>query len=800
MTASAILLACFFSAFALPGAAQGTKLWTQTRADELEKGTPQGVAITSDGKLTSSPTATELLTTPSSFVWSVVQDKAGTVYVATGSPATVLKINSGKTGDSRFTKLFETKALAVQALALGPDGALYAATMPDGKIYRLKTDVAKPVDELTAEVVLDLAKLDSAKAETKKSAKSDPDKSDDKTEAKPTEAKSRYIWDLTFDPSGRLYAATGAPGAVYRLKVSEKQPVPELFFKTDEQHIRVLAWDKAGNLLAGTDGSGLVYRISPDGKGYVLFSAPRREVTALAIAPDGVIYEADAGDKSRNPLPPLAVQSGNAGITISFVQPGSMQAANASAALPDGSEIYALKPDQAPRKIWSDKDDIVYRLAMANGKITALTGNRGRIFSIDPDGTFADLAHLDAQQAVAMAPTTDGWLVGTANTGRLYRLSGGGQPEAHSYASDVLDAGTFSRWGRLEVEPGSRGYRFFTRSGNVEQPARSAKDWGWSDWQPLADGKIASPDGRYLQWKVTLEGDATVSGIGVNYLPVNAAPVVDEIVVVPGARVTPQSAGSVQPATISIAFPAAGNNSVNFDPNANAGSSPIQAQKDRTAATVRWSAHDDNGDDLTYDLLLRGDGEHVWRPLKKGLTEKVYSFDAASLPDGGYQIKVVASDAPSHSPGEALTGEMVSDRFELDTTAPVITALKVGKPAQAACASSPCKSAGKPVWTLPVSFDAQDAMSPISHAEYSVDAGPWQYIEPVGGLSDAKDEHYSFQIPVPESSDNPTNASNEVRAASSTASLEHLVTVRVYDRHENMATAKVLANTPNQEK
>ena len=83
----------------------------------------------------------------------------------------------------------------------------------------------------------------------------------------------------------------------------------------------------------------------------------------------------------------------------------------------------------------------------------------------------------------------------------------------------------------------------------------------------------------------------------------------------------------------------------------------MQAAKDRTAITVRWAAHDDNGDDLTYALYLRGDGETVWRLLKDEITDKAYSFDATLIPDGGYQIKVVASDAPSHTPGDALTGE-----------------------------------------------------------------------------------------------------------------------------------------------
>ena len=114
------------------------------------------------------------------------------------------------------------------------------------------------------------------------------------------------------------------------------------FFKSDEAHIRSLAWDAKGNLIAGSDGSGLVYRISPDGKGYVLFEAPRREITSVAVGADGTVYAADVGDKSRNPLPPLPVQ-GIGTATITIVQPSSVQAVNTSASLPDGTEIYAIE-------------------------------------------------------------------------------------------------------------------------------------------------------------------------------------------------------------------------------------------------------------------------------------------------------------------------------------------------------------------------------------------------------------------------------------------------------------------------
>ena len=90
-----------------PALSQSTHLWTQSRFEEFEKGTPEGVAISSDGRLREGPVLYERLTTPSTFVWSVAADKDGTAYLGTGSPATVLRVDkSGKP----FT-LFETKDL-----------------------------------------------------------------------------------------------------------------------------------------------------------------------------------------------------------------------------------------------------------------------------------------------------------------------------------------------------------------------------------------------------------------------------------------------------------------------------------------------------------------------------------------------------------------------------------------------------------------------------------------------------------------------------------------------------------------
>jgi hypothetical protein len=745
LTALAAALAAVAALAPPPTLAQGTQLWTQSRLEEFEKGTPRGVALTSDGHLRQGPGLSEILTTPSTFVWSVAVDKAGVAYIGTASPATVLRV-ADRPGAKPFT-LFETKDLSVQVLRFGPDGALYAATLPSGKVYRLKAAAAKQ-DDASATVVFDAAKLDEAGNPSSGASKAD--------------AHSHYIWDMTFDAAGRLYIATGGPGAVYRVDPAHPEASPELFFKTDEQHIRSLAWDAKGNLIAGSDGSGLVYRISPQGKGYVLFEAPRREITALAIGASGTIYAASVGDKSHNPLPPLPVQGiGSSSVTI--LQPGSLQAANASASLPEGTEIYALDEGRAPRKLWASKEDIVYALASRPDGLLALTGNRGRVFRIASDGSYADVAHLEAQQGLSLAevPGTEGILIGTGNTGKLVLL---GAAEMHEYASDVLDAGALARFGRVEVEPGSSGYGLLIRTGNVEQPVR-----GWSDWMPLKDGAVASPAGRFLQWKAILNAGGQVGSVAVNYLPVNAAPVVDELVVAPGARVNAQNESASQPQTVSIVFPSPGQSST-MTVESSADSASLQAVKDRTAITVRWAAHDDNHDDLIYSLYLRGDGEHVWRLLKDGIKDKAYSLDAAMIPDGGYQVKVVASDAPSHIPGDALTGSKVSDRFVVDTTPPVIASLKATGEA-VDCKSSHCPRPFR------VSFDAEDATSPIAHAEYSLDTGPWQFIAPVGGLSDSQREHYELRLSL-------DAVAGKIG--------EHLITVRVYDRYDNVGVGKTV--------
>src|SRR5271168_113095 len=354
--------------------AEGTHTWEQSKFEELTKGTATGVAIRSAGGLELAPTFKSLYATPSTYIWAIAADDAGDVYVAAGAPARVYRL----TPDGKATIIFEPKELQVQALQTSPGGAIYAATAPDGKVYKLEH---RPETKSQA---------DSRRGTA--SDKKDKDKAtDEKDVATPAvdpswsssvyfEPGTKYIWDLALDKAGNLYVATGDHGEIYRVTPKGEHSV---FFKSDETHIRVLAFDAQENLIAGSDGSGLIYRISPAGEGFVLYSAPKKEITALALDRAGNIYASAVGEKRSGGSPGAAGMaaalmnigagaptSGAApqapGITITPT-PTTPQTAGPfpfpGGGASGGSDVYRIAPDGSPARIWTSREDIVYALA-----------------------------------------------------------------------------------------------------------------------------------------------------------------------------------------------------------------------------------------------------------------------------------------------------------------------------------------------------------------------------------------------------------------------------------------------------
>ncbi len=736
--------------------AEGTRTWEQSKFEELIKGTAKGVAVRSTGGLELAPAFTALSTTPSTYIWSIAADREGNLFAAAGSPARVYRI----TPDGKSTVIFEPQELQVQALVVDKNGVIYAATNPDGKVYKIDDHPASA------------NKGSDDKRATDKRSTDKPAGDSLWSSSVYFEPGTKYIWDLVLDDGGNLYVATGDHGQIFRVTPKGEHSV---FFQSDEAHIRVMAFDNKGNLIAGSDGSGLVYRISPGGEGFVLYSAPKKEITALAIDKTGNIYAAGVGEKHGGTgvpgfsspvisMPPASSPAGpgsQGGIVITSA-PASTPAPSISFPIPGagtagGSEIYRIAPDGSPSRLWSSREDIVYALAFdQRGRLLAGTGNRGHVFAISGEDEFTDLLKASATQVTAFANAPKGGLyASTSNLGKVFLLSATPESEG-TYESDVFDAHIFSRWGRAEFR-GAGNVELFARSGNVDNPDRN-----WSPWEKIdlrKDGAVSVPPARFIQWKAVLRsGDPAprVESVTLNYLPKNVAPDFDDVTVQVGTRYQslPKPPGGDT---------GAGNaQQPHFD-------TPPPTTHDRDSIGVKWSVHDDNDDQMIYSVYYRGDGDTRWLLLKDNLTDKFYSFDASLLPDGGYTIKVVASDAPSHSPEQALTAEKESARFEVDTTPPQIENLTASVEGD----------------KIHVTFRAVDSFSNIKRADYSVDAGEWQFVEPVSQLSDSKTESYDFRaaLPIP----------NPATAKTATAGqLEHVVVVRVYDRFDNMNSAKTV--------
>jgi len=742
---------------AASGFADGTRTWEQSKFEDLSKGTATGVALRSSGGMELAPSFKLFYSTPSTYIWAIAADQDGNVYVATGSPARVYRV----TPDGHATIIFEPQELQVQTLEVGPRGVIYAATAPDGKVYKIEHKLGE--------------KAGKSKPENKLESKA-PEKDAPKDPAKPTLDPSwtsseyfapgtKYIWDLVLDKSGNLYVATGDHGEIYKVTPKREHSI---FFKSDETHIRVLALDAQSNLIAGTDGSGLIYRISPAGEGFVLYSTPKKEITALALDRDGNIYAAGVGEKrtsaaaspanvsaamlsmAANATPAAGPQTPGMTMTMAPTAPqASAFPFPGGGGASGGSDVYRIAPDGSPSRVWTSHEDIVYALAFdSHGQLLAGTGNRGHVFAILGQDDFSDLLKAPASQVTGFAKAPGGGLyAASSNLGKIFLL--GPSPENEgAYESDVFDARIFSRWGRVEFR-GAGNVDLFVRSGNVDNPDRN-----WSPWKPVnlsKESEMAVPPARYAQWKAVLHAGTappSVDTVTLNYLPKNVAPEIEDVSVQVGVRYQPLP----KSAALNLSPDMSGAAGIHFE-------SPTPSNHDRDAIGVKWNAHDDNDDQLVYALYYRGDGETRWLLLKDNLTDKAYSFDASLLPDGGYTVKVVASDAPSHSPGEALTSTKESRRFEVDTTPPRIQNL----------------TASLEGAQIRVRFRADDGFSTIKRAEYSIDAGDWKYVEPVGQLSDAKSEDYDFKVD-----------------AGKDTSSEHVVVVRVYDKYDNMGAAKTL--------
>jgi len=671
----------------VPLIAVETRVWEQSEQADFEKGILTKLSLSSDGHLSPAPVLREIHDAGSTFLWAVARDSKGSIYAGGGSVGGSKSKFIQVDPNGQVKALADLDGMAIQAIAIDRQDRVYAATSPDGKVYRVDATG-------TAQVFYD--------------------------------PKTKYIWSLVFSSNGDLFVGTGEEGEIHRVTANGNGTV---FYRTEEAHVRSLVMDSNRNLIAGTDPSGLILRISSAGQGFVLYEAPKREVTALAIAPDGNIYASAAGNKAPATAPAAPAPIGRGGIVVQAAVSGRGGAAPPAppvGGVPGGSEIYRIQPDGYARRVWNHAQDVVYSLAIdPNGKVIFGTGNRGNIYRLDDDQNSTRLLRVAPAQVTGLSVAPSGRVFAvTGNIGEIFSFGPEREPSGF-IESDVFDAGAFTYWGRMTtLQKGQGAVTLESRSGNTSRPQKD-----WSPWAKLdASGRVTSPAARFLQYRATVTGTAELFDVTTAYEMKNAAPVVEAIEVTPANYRFPGPAGPPPTNPVTLSLPSLGSRpSGRGLPDS---SSTPQLTWAKGVIGARWAADDENGDALLYKIEIRGEGETAWKLLRENIRERYYSWDSTSFADGKYYLRITASDAPSNPPDQALTSAREGDRFLIDNSAPEITGL-----------------AGTPSGTkIDVRFHAKDAWTVLDKAEYSVNGGEWKVVEPTTRLTDSEEHDYHFQV------------------------------------------------------
>ncbi len=689
------------------GHASSPAFWQVSTQAEFLEGEAENLSIDNDGRLLLG-VATELIhETNAPFLWSVVALPDGSLLAGTGNEGKVLRVEPGGQADT----LFDADELEVHALARAGDDRVYVATSPDGRVYKVGLDGS-------AETFFD--------------------------------PEDKYIWALAVDSDGNLFAGTGEHGLVYKI-APDGTGAP--FYDTKATHVTALAFDADGNLLAGSDSPGRVFRIDATGKAFVLLDTAFNEIHALRVAPDGAIYAAavsgkpgGAGASTRPDTEPTRAPIATISTEITSIAIGEVPAVSTSTATPareaprPRGAVYRILPDGLWDTVWESGEDAPYDLAFdAQGELIIGTGNSGKIFRTAGDpSTTTLLTRADAQQVTMFVRELDETYLATANPGKIFKLSADRSTEG-SYESVVNDAGTVATWGSIRWRgnrpPGSE-VTLYTRSGNT-----ATADDTWSDWTPVgSEGEgqqIRSPKSRYLQWRAVLSAEQAspvLTSVTVAYLERNLRPTVASITVHPPGTVFQKPFSSGQPEIAGydqVPSDAAGTDAVSGTAAAAATRPTVgRAFYRKGLQTFVWEASDDNDDALQFDVLYRSEGETRWTPLRRGLADPILAWDTSSVPDGSYVIKILASDAQSNSPGNALTSELESAAFDIDNSPPIVAISSVDREDA----------------RVLIGFTVRDAHSPVRRVEYSTDANTWRVIYPTDGIPDSQVEEFEIVL------------------------------------------------------
>ena len=757
-------LIVFLLVAASPAIAVQTSHWNHTGEEVFKKSAMHNVVVTNLGDVKLSRAVKTILEQDAkvSAVYGLVEMPDGTIYAATGPHGVLLQIKDGKAVP---VAEFEDNSSLFALMVDGQGGLLIGVSGDTGKVYRLDhpgAEGSKPVEIFADEDVQYVWSLQQTPDGNLYVATGPNGKL---FEVKPDGSKSvlmdsdeTNLLSLLSDGKDILYVGTDPNGLVYR--VNRKTKDIFVLFDAPETEISCLALDKKGNLYAGTaEAAELVVKPRtattdkagrPEGTGGTPLPSTPPELPKPPAKPKPHPGEPEPIPKGkpedlRSEISDLKFEISNLKFPAFFLvgnpppgekpKPGPTTLPAVPAPIPapplpeletpavprpQGNAIYRIDPDGFVTEIFR-QPVLVMSMIEKDGTLLVGTGSDGLIYQVNPAAEeTVVLAKVEPKQVLCLLAARDGKvLAGLANVGGIVSIDNAPAAEG-TLISPVLDATQVSRFGKIHLHgslPSGTSLTLATRSGNVQDATKI----GWSKWSgemPAVEYvQVPSPPARFLQYRLTLstkDGKSTpvVDEVDVTYQMPNLAPVVKSVKVAGQAAPAPTPAAT--PGTPVAATPPSA-------PNAEA----------NRVQTITWEAEDANGDALQYSVHFRNGPKSPWILLKGKLTDTHYDWDTRTIADGRYEVRVTASDAFANPPGQGKSGTRVSNSFVIDNTPPAIGNVK-----------SSVK--GK---TVSITAKAVDRTSIVSAIEYSLDsAADWQLVLPSNKMFDSPEETVSFTL------------------------------------------------------
>ncbi len=736
-------------ALAFPAFAASSTAWEVTGFSDFLKGRLSGLSLNPDGILQLGPSVRWDTPLNQPALWAVAKDAGGAIYAATGHQGKVFRISP----DGKSTVVWAAGQSEVFAICVDAKGVLYAGSSPNGGVYRIENGKGTEI----------------------------------------WHSPGRYIWALVPSGDGSLFVAAGEPGKIYRIDARTGQA--STYYDTGQSNVTALSLAPNGHLYAGTDPNGLLYDIEGADQGSILYDSSLPEVRAIAVDPKGVVYAAAMGGAVSTRTPPGATTptaspavsaSAPTVITVTAAKENgiptesdeanskasadqsktSASSASASAVTSntavtevsgvEKSAIYRITPDHVIETLRSSTSDNVYDLILDGEDLLFSTDDHSRIYRLSGRKRTL-IAEPGGGEATRLLKSGENLFAALSNPARLVSFGPAGTAPG-SYESQVHDSTSVARWGHLRWHGMGSGVAFRTRTGNAARP-----DGTWSKWsEPVSDpaaARISSPPARFVQWRAEWPAvsKAQIDSVVLPYLPQNTPPVIRSLTVSSIVGTNPAKTGSTTPSSSSAySITVTDTGEAPAASTATAGSQTV-SRLQTSQTQISWQADDPDGDKLVYSVYFRAEDEKQWQLIRSRMFENTLLLDPDVFADGRYFFRVVASDAPSNAVEYAQQTEFISTPVLIDNTPPLVTL-------------SPPQRKGD---ALDIEVEAVDKSSPLRLCEYSLDAGFWQPIEALDGVTDSPHERFHLHL-------------DKLRPG------EHLLVFRVYDTANNAGLARVV--------